>query len=64
MIGMVAIMRDVLLRAGVCIRCPAAIAAHLEERDEPNQVKVTVCSGACREAVRVKHMAAPTKPAT
>jgi hypothetical protein len=40
-----------LLRAGVCIRCAAAIVAHLEERDEPDQIKVTVCSGACREAV-------------
>jgi hypothetical protein len=40
-----------LLRAGVCIRCAVAIAAHLEERDELDQTKVTVCSGACREAV-------------
>jgi len=40
-----------LLRAGVCIRCAAAIVAHIDEPDKPNQIKVTLCSGACREAV-------------
>jgi hypothetical protein len=32
-----------LLRAGVCIRCAAAIAAHLDERHETDQIKVDLC---------------------
>src|SRR5262249_6890813 len=40
-----------LLRAGVCIRCAAAIAAHIDERDETDPIKVAVCCGACGEAV-------------
>jgi hypothetical protein len=40
-----------LFRAGVCIRCAAAIVAHIDEQDQREQVKVSLCSGACREAV-------------
>jgi hypothetical protein len=40
-----------LLRAGVCIRCAAAIDTHIDKQDQSEQIKVTVCSGACREAV-------------
>jgi hypothetical protein len=40
-----------LLRAGVCIRCAAAIAAHIDEHHDTDQIKVDLCSGACREAV-------------
>ena len=40
-----------LLRAGVCIRCATAILANIDERDETDQIKAALCSGACREAV-------------
>jgi hypothetical protein len=40
-----------LLRAGVCIRCAAAIAAHIDEHHDTDQIKVDLCSGACQEAV-------------
>jgi hypothetical protein len=33
------------------LRTAAAIAAHLDERDGTDQIKVTLCSDACREAV-------------
>ena len=57
-----------LLRARVCIRCAAAIVAHIDERDETDLIKVTVCSGACREAVECfvasppGRFDAPTRP--
>ena len=40
-------------RAGtdLVVRSTAAIVAHIDERDVPNQVKVNLCSGARREAV-------------
>lgn len=39
-----------LLRAGVCIRCAAAVAAHIDQPTESDR-QVALCSGACREAV-------------
>jgi hypothetical protein len=40
-----------LIRAGVCFSCAAAISADILRHGSDGTIKVTLCSGACREAV-------------